>query len=744
VKRKTLEVEPVVLTEAERATLSGGDPSLRTGTAPVDQGSQSSQSSQSSQGDQGADKRIRFVRTSSLGDLRPQVRDDLPLGAEVWMRPRIVVSQAGLIDRIQVSGRTPSPFGARMGDHTVAWQALVDAVRAALYGLTLGQARAALLGLQDQAAAWTTDRGSGGIALLRLVVEPRHRADRLQDAAARCAQSIEAAGQAADDDERKGHLGQAIAYHLAYLNYLPFATVPAASARGSSGGTEGHFRQTLMAFESAPPAEPPVALDDASRAVLRTALWGLFAFDAAVRESHLEYVVDRTEVTTSAQQSATLARQAAALQALTTDASGLSRVTATAQEEARKIYDAAVDPGIQHAAATIRDQARVAGEAALLTRTRQAKAIANAAQRAGLAAAEAARADADLAEISATAPARALRVLSYLLHKHQRYMAVAFPRCVRASGFLDRPVTDAAAELRTQAREAIASLRAVDDTARTALDTFMIGWTAAYGDWGVAPAAGTGNDWAASAVNDSLVVTYDAQTGLITVNGRADAPTGVEGMGSHTTAWVVETEALQAMITDVADPLADVQAAVLDDLGSAAMRLDIYLPADQLHAGQLVDVLDAAQAVQDAERLEDAAARYLEFRNLLPFATVDAGNRGGHGEGRDASEAATFDQASLQTAADLQSDALTDAGRVAGASRALEDASSALEAARTARRWPDANVEAAARESARRMRKLASALARDALEIDVAAQIMKVRRAEHRQRYQQAGMPKVD
>jgi hypothetical protein len=167
------------------------------------------------------------------------------------------------------------------------------------------------------------------------------------------------------------------------------------------------------------------------------------------------------------------------------------------------------------------------------------------------------------------------------------------------------------------------------------------------------------NDWAQYAGHSGgLVVSYDSASQEISVNGRAAAPTGVEGMGSHTTAWLVEVEALKTLIKNAADPLAALWDEVTDDLSSEVMELDAFLPGDQLTAGQVFDILDAAQDVADATSVPDGARCYLEFRNLLPFATVDAGDRAGKGEAL-GTLSGTFDKESVQHAAGLQATAFS-------------------------------------------------------------------------------------
>ncbi|MFD5383601.1 hypothetical protein ACFWMG_01250 [Streptomyces sp. NPDC127074] len=146
-------------------------------------------------------------------------------------------------------------------------------------------------------------------------------------------------------------------------------------------------------------------------------------------------------------------------------------------------------------------------------------------------------------------------------------------------------------------------------------------------------------------------------------------------MGSHTTAWVVEWLAADALASGaeggVPGVLAALQGQAVRDLKGQVMTLDWLLPTEQLLAGQLQNVFDTALDLFDATDVPAAATAYLTFRNLLPYATVDAGDRGGHGESMNASKEDLFDRKSLQTAAGLKSDELMDVRRRPASARAL-------------------------------------------------------------------------
>ena len=227
-------------------------------------------------------------------------------------------------------------------------------------------------------------------------------------------------------------------------------------------------------------------------------------------------------------------------------------------------------------------------------------------------------------------------------------------------------------------------------------------------------------------------------------------------MGSHTTAWVVEVEALKCLVAREDDPASALWNAVRADLKSKVTGLDIYLPADQLAAGQLIALFDAAQAVETAEHLADKARCFLQFRNLLPFATVDAGNRAGKGERRNAQLWETFDIDSLKEAAELQQSAYQT--QLEDSARALEDAAGVLGALiprelpkrgkkksevseEDEERWPSDAVRAAAKESYLRMRAFAKTLTFPT-DLDVPKVIIPIRRIEHERVYAESGMPK--
>ncbi|MFI6600666.1 hypothetical protein ACIBHX_30845 [Nonomuraea sp. NPDC050536] len=83
------------------------------------------------------------------------------------------------------------------------------------------------------------------------------------------------------------------------------------------------------------------------------------------------------------------------------------------------------------------------------------------------------------------------------------------------------------------------------------------------------------------------------------------------------------------------------------DLESAVIKLDALLPLAQLEGGQLGALFDAALATLTEPTAGESATAYLTFRNLLPYATVDTGDRGGHGERADGTLRGNYDADAL-------------------------------------------------------------------------------------------------
>ncbi|MBO0801703.1 MAG: hypothetical protein J2P25_01310 [Nocardiopsaceae bacterium] len=692
---------------------------------------------------------------------------ELPAGAKIQLRPLIRLQPPGLdgvITGIEVSGRTPSPFGRSMGDHTVSWQVLVDAVHARLSGRKLGDADGAIatLGMaQQEVSAWMSQPDSAGMLLLDDLEDAPRRRPLLEDAAWRTEKALElAAGELGKGlaDKAVAHLSRAMACHLAYLNYLPFATVPAKSERGSHGSGEGTKRGVLVVWERKrlseiaeladelameedhgrrEEAEKKAWADAASRAGhVPERLWGLFDFDAALRAAHAEYALNPKAGDAAQEDLNDLKGKAEALRGLVSTMDPKAGTLAVDPGKVREIGEAASPkrdsavPAIAILAYQLGDAARTVadGQAEVRASTRLKVATGavgdNSNLASGLSAAE--QAVKELKVKVSAAPERAARVLSSLLHKHLRSVAAAYPLSV-IDGKLLQPSAGKAASGQAEAalRARYPALAGTEEAGRAigALKTAIEAAFTAAGDTAASPA---GNGWVQAAVSQPLVVTWSltAQSGeqWLRVDGRADAPAGVAGMGSHTTAWVVETLALQRLLAGAASNIAALKAirgAVIADLGREVMTLDQFLPADQLEGGQPMAVLEAAAEVIAATDpgVKDpgdtgvavAARSYLQFRNLLPFATVDAGSRGGHGERKDGTLKDTYDRGSLDEAAALVTASLTnklESGRLAEALTAmgnqLQEEASQAEASKADGAWPKA-IREAARASGKRL-----------------------------------------
>lgn len=196
---------------------------------------------------------------------------------------------------------------------------------------------------------------------------------------------------------------------------------------------------------------------------------------------------------------------------------------------------------------------------------------------------------------------------------------------------------------------------------------------------GAMPAPGPNTRWVADSRNASLVAAF--KNNEVFIQGRPAAPPGVGGMGSHTTAWVVEEGWVKKRLAQFGkDALVEkLQGDALAELsGDLMTKLAHQLPADQLAAGQLGMIFDAAVDVLAATEPAEAVTAYLSFRNLLPYATVDAGNRGGQAERTGATSDVVFDRKSLK-AAIVQKLGEFDSGRIGDTIETLRAAAAALQ-----------------------------------------------------------------
>ncbi|MCP9952606.1 hypothetical protein [Actinomadura madurae] len=814
-----------------------------------------------------------------------KARDDLPEGTKVRLRPQIVLEDGKIARVLFGRQRTPSPFGGgRMGDHTVAWQALVDSVHALVHGLTLEEAIAEVEKRQKEVQAWmepSASRDVIGRRVFRLLDDPSARKPLLEDTAGRVRTLIDDAKKAWDkrqgtttpsdemthaqpvadetdledfadfkyfenpeslskEAESKAEkeisdklgtvldeagekaptltaeelLARAIAHHLAYLNYLPFATVPAESARGSKGASEGRLRShiidierygepgddlTSREFELDSPQDEIIqdskeeseessavsssaqglsassetstreAVDlDAERVSIEEALWGLFAFEAAIREAEVELVVRPGEAQESWKTCDGLAKLAndllyqfpqyldrppkamrkgrpeipAKLADITMDRQAVLQAVRTTTRPLVQREDEYFE--VVHLSLLMRDVAgslidKVPGE---LT-SREYRELEN--HKVDISSRLIALRNliGHLESKRETGLADAAAILAYLLRDHQETVARAYPRSVTVTDFLGSrtkrgPAKAAAARLQTEIAGGRLSGGGLDEEKVRELGGMVESIYQEAGD-SVEPAQS--NTWAEKSDVTDLVVNYSA--GRLTVTGRAPAPLGVEGMGSHTTAWLVEVMALQWVVATTfdanEDPLPVIQGTVKEELRSKVLELDCLLPADQLCSGQLHAVFDAAVRTLEAEGIQSAAENYLRFRNLLPYATVDAGDRGGHGERRDAGKRRLFDEESLLQAAGQKADEYSPE-RLNSTIEALQSTAAALES-NPGKGWATQKaVMEAVQLSIGRLKREAKALAdpHPLPEHELVKKIMRVRRGEHNRVYRAA------
>ncbi|MFI6740919.1 hypothetical protein ACIBI9_49055 [Nonomuraea sp. NPDC050451] len=481
-------------------------------------------------------------------------------------------------------------------------------------------------------------------------------------------------------------LGKAVAHHLAYLNYLPFATVPA-DGPVSIGSSEGGPRQILIAYEkahpvpdlpppasSSPEAPEPVPVDADE---LREALWALFDLDAAERGAHVKYLADPT-IKSSLDApykrlddlSAGLGipgilgsieenREAAKATFLATSYvpppkdkeedkkvwEGLNKDIKRAEEEFRgnnrPVYDAVT---------SIRDVFKTID--AMFDKQKKGDRIKiwncayKAHQKILLAKQDKSRITTEIEH----AAKRAKLALSALLEKHLRMVAAAYPASVQAAGFLSPSPEEAATErlkadlhtgygLTNDAFKDDKPLGVLLGEVKKRIQAMP----------GLTPAMN--NHWVLDTKRNQLVVTYKPG-GELTVNGRAPAPAGVGGMGCHTTAWITQIQAVEQMLKQPKQ-LEALHEAVITDLKSDVMKLDALLPRLQLKGGQLLSVFNAASQVLKAGDVQQAAEWYLKFRNMLPFATVNAGDRGGGRERPDGTLNQVYDGTALSLEAEL-------------------------------------------------------------------------------------------
>ncbi|MFI6903123.1 hypothetical protein ACIBKY_17805 [Nonomuraea sp. NPDC050394] len=633
-----------------------------------------------------------------------QSHPNLPKGATVYLRPAILPNPGSdIIRRVVISPRprTPSPFGARMGDHTIAWQVHLDALKAVLHNLTLTEAINKVQALHDEATAWMSRLDSTQMKLFLWLEDHEERAPRLEDAAHRTVTGLDLArrilaegprkkadGSMETADEKRARaadtLGVAVAHHLAYVNYLPYATVFNPSARGSIGSGEGRYRNMLIAHErhslfidrlaaqrqeeaklaaeqmdteqpgrpAQPKPQPPKDPDPPYTAdQVKEALWRMFSYDAALRESGIIFLLDPEAAKVPRASYKELAILAENLEKLV---SGIGSIAMTptdvetmAETIAQRYARPTDDQELFHAAKAIKTAARsVVGLSPGTGKQRLRELRDGEGRHVGTSLSRALLSVQAIEALAKDAAARVEAIIPTLVHEHQSLVATAYPRSVTYSGFFGASAAEAAkAKLTAELRRLFPGA----DLGQEAITKLLTRIAAAWTRMSALPDATGSNAWVDDAANDPLVVTFTAGQPLV-VNGRAPAPPGVTGMGCHTTAWVVQCAALSRQLVGAANEdraMATVRQLVTDDLTSEVMKLDRLLPIIQLEGGQLDELFDAALEALTAATAGEAATAYLNFRNLLPFATVDTGDRGGHGEKADAGRKETYDAKAL-------------------------------------------------------------------------------------------------
>ncbi|GAA4056160.1 hypothetical protein [Nonomuraea soli] len=696
----------------------------------------------------------------------------------VHLRPSVLLADDNArVWRVQISPspRTPSPFGSRMGDHTIAWAVHLDVIKAEMYGKTPAEAYAWLKEAHQSAVRWMPDVDSDDTKRLRWLADSDARAVRLEDSAYLAKQWLDKAdesvrlGRPAEIAER---LGPAIAHHLAYVNYLPFSTVRNLKDR-STGSAEGRYRKIVLECErhfakqaemevvadtpsvakpvlartdteviARPEPEPePVKAPDPAQ--VRDALWRLFSFDAALRETAVVYAlskqaanqprVDTKEVEKLAIQLTKHLKQRKSFVLKPT------QIKEEAERLATRLYDSKPQQYLWKAANTIKN---VADQLVLILGdpTRVEGYRKDIADYLVLAKAE----TQGETNKATDASERFAKIMSHLLHEHQRLCAIAYPQSVRMSGFLDPTPAEAAitrlrAEmLKLHPKQAAALAGAPGTKLFEALKKELEKDTLpAIPDVGADVIKG----WVSDDTGDPLVVTFTAGTG-IDVNGRPPAPAGVAGMGCHTSAWVIQSTAVKKAMRVASDEdgLDKIEELVEQDLAAEIIKLDRYLPLAQLQGGQLKTMFQAAfDALTDATSGESAGS-YLTFRNMLPFATVDAGNRAGHGEGLDATVDKTFDRSALNKTLELLADERRDLPLEFA--KTLRAVAVDLEDELTFKgddRWSaDFRIKAAVEDSVDRLREEADLLELGGPAADVSSTIRDTRWAEHQRLYIEA------
>ncbi|WP_283133403.1 hypothetical protein [Rhizohabitans arisaemae] len=616
--------------------------------------------------------------TSSGGSRGPRPltieKRDLPAMQRVQLVPHVAVKDDKITSIRFGSTRTPSPFGGRMGDHTGSWASVVNSVHASLYGKSPKEAVQELRAKQQKAQAWMKEenKNSPGRKLWD-TLEPDDQ-DRRQDALGHYAAQVDDLLNRAEAAlakppgkeatwEATDLLSEAIGYHLSYRNFLPYATVPAESEGGSKGSGEGTARTYVMAVEK----NAKATLTPAEQEQTKKALWQLFSTEAAVREADIGRAVAPKRIEKTVKDIDTATTQATELQKLmpkfvipsagpakkrrklTPSVGDYATFTTTLTSIADKVkdLDKSEYPAIREMGQLIAQTAGRLQTLALGVTPKDSDGL----EEAGETLTELSGKLTDLKTFLNGDRDKALDnsalILAHLLHEHQTTVAGAYPGAVVKSGFLGDDPAKAATRKLTEYLKGRPDIEAegpeIEKLARRIEDLYP-----ALGD---KPAPAKDSAWTADAGTGGLVTAF--RDGKLVVQGRPPAPRGIDGMGSHTTAWVAEVGAVEKLVDGTArkDVPKKLGEEVDGDLtGDLMGKLAVLLPAQQLEGGQLSAVFDAAVDVKSAGSPEDSVNAYLRFRNLLPYATVDAGDRGGHAERRGAKASVLFDKESLDKA----------------------------------------------------------------------------------------------
>ncbi|WP_380659631.1 hypothetical protein [Sinosporangium siamense] len=610
--------------------------------------------------------------------------------------------------------RTPSPLiGGKMGDHTGSWASVVDSVHSLLYDKPVKEAVGLLHEKQRRAQAWMSDDGSPGMKLWKTLDfdDQENRQGSLEHYAHQVDSLLKQAADALnrpliDEASREaaarapGLLSEAMGYHLAYLNFLPYATVPAGSQTGSKGAGEGSARAEVLEIES----NPGTALSSTERETARENLWGLFSTEAAVREAAADRAVSPKKMEKISGHIDELVALSGEVEALLSGflAPGASRVqVATAVGGDISAFNAKVMK-LKDKAEKLSGTLSTSEYAKIREMPTQIKQTLNTLSdltlgKTAVGTSSLMRPHADLKQSSDglkelknwlvgdadNAREESALILARLLYDHQTAVAEAYPNAVKESEFLtfdaadkDRP-TDAAGAAVGMLKRYLAAdkgMEAEDD----AIEKLGERVAALHATLGPRPTPAADSKWVADSSTESLVVSFRGDE--LVIVGRAAAPYGVAGMGSHTTAWVDEVDAVKRLVakSKKGEITKQIAKEVAADLKGAPLRgLASLLPAEQLDGGQLSAVFNAAANVMAARSPEESIKAYLSFRNLLPYATVDAGDRAGHGERSGGRKKSQFDKESLQAAIDLKVKEL-DGDDVASTTEAMEKAAQSL------------------------------------------------------------------